>query len=102
MSINTVITFTQTQAAQFVDLTQQMLMAIQSLSSQLLQGMSATNSVLDSGGMKISPDNFAHSFTYNSDGTIATDYFTNGVNTWTQSFTYANGQLTGVSQWARS
>jgi hypothetical protein len=57
---------------------------------------------LDSGGGIIAPDNYAHVFTYNGDGTVLTDAFTDGVSTWTQTFTYADGRLTAISKWVKS
>lgn len=58
--------------------------------------------VVDSSGSSINPDNYAHTYTYNADGTLATDAFTDGTNTWTQTFTYTSGKLTGVSAWVKA
>jgi len=57
---------------------------------------------VDSAGNVIHPDNYAHVLTYNGDGTVATDAFTDGTNTWTQTYTYTTGNLTGVSKWVKS
>jgi YD repeat-containing protein len=58
--------------------------------------------VVDSSGGSINPDSFAHTLAYNSDGTLATDSFTDGSATWTQTFTYTSGKLTGVSAWVKA
>lgn len=58
--------------------------------------------VVDSSGNSINPDNYPHTLTYNTDGTLATDAFTDGANTWTQTFTYTSGKLTGVSAWVKA
>jgi hypothetical protein len=57
---------------------------------------------LDNTGQLISPDNYTQNFTYNADGSLATVWFTDGVNTWTQTNTWTNGNLTQVSNWVRS
>lgn len=49
-----------------------------------------------------SPDEYAHVLTYNADSTLATDSFTDGVNTWTQTYTYTGGLVTGISKWVRA
>lgn len=56
----------------------------------------------DSTGDVVYPDNFAHVLTYNGDNTLATDAFTDGTNTWTMTFTYTSGNLTGISKWVKS
>lgn len=58
--------------------------------------------VLDGSGNSINPDNYGHAFTYNADGTIATDSFTDGANTWTQTYTWTAGKLAGTSVWVKS
>ncbi|MBB4373306.1 hypothetical protein GGD63_006128 [Bradyrhizobium sp. cir1] len=57
---------------------------------------------LDNTGQAISPDDYTQNLTYNADGTLATVWFTDGVNTWTQTNTWTNGQLTKVSNWVRT
>ncbi|GAB9247216.1 hypothetical protein [Bradyrhizobium diazoefficiens] len=57
---------------------------------------------LDDTGQLISPDNYTQNLTYNADGTLATVWFTDGVNTWTQTNTWTNGNLTKISNWVRS
>lgn len=57
--------------------------------------------VTDSTGAAIYPDNYAHTLTYGADG-VATDAFTDGTNTWTQTFTYTSGNLTSISKWVKS
>lgn len=56
----------------------------------------------DSVGNWVQPDNYAQTFTYNADGTVATISFTDGSNTWTQTFTYSSGNVASVSKWVRS
>lgn len=59
--------------------------------------------LIDSAGMAIRPDDFAHTFTYNADGTLATDAFVDSDgHTRTKTYTYTNGNLTGVSAWVRA
>jgi len=58
--------------------------------------------VADSTGADINPDNYAQTLTYNADGTVATIAFTVAPNTWTQTFTYTNGNLTSISKWVKS
>lgn len=58
--------------------------------------------VVDSSGNSTNPDNYPHSFTYNTDGSLATDSFTDGSSTWTQTFSYnTSGQMSGVSAWVK-
>jgi hypothetical protein len=58
---------------------------------------------VDSAGMAIRPDDFAHTLTYNTDGTLATNFFVDADgHTRTKTYTYTNGQLTGISAWVRS
>lgn len=59
-------------------------------------------SEVDSTGAPVVPDSYAQSLTYNGDNTVATISFTDGANTWTKTFTYTNGNLTGVSVWVKS
>lgn len=56
----------------------------------------------DDQGNLIYPDNYTQSLTYDEDGLLTTISFTDGVTTWTQTFTYETGRLTGISVWARS
>jgi hypothetical protein len=58
--------------------------------------------VKDSAGDIIFPDDFAQTLTYNADGTVATISFTDTTNTWTQTFTYTTGKVTGISKWVKS
>jgi hypothetical protein len=48
------------------------------------------------------PDSLAWSATYNGDATIATETVTNGVNTWTRTYTYTTGNLTGRTVWVKA
>lgn len=46
-------------------------------------------------------DSLSHSFTRNTDGTLATDTVVfNGI-TYVQSYTYTSGAVTGISQWVK-
>ncbi|WP_426615722.1 hypothetical protein [Bradyrhizobium sp. McL0616] len=58
--------------------------------------------MLDNTGQTVSPDNYTQNFTYNADGTMATVRFTDGSNTWTQTYSYSAGQLASVTNWVRS
>ena len=58
--------------------------------------------VVDSTGAYFNPDNLAQTLTYNGDGTVATIAATDGANTWTQTFTYTSGNLTGISKWVKA
>jgi hypothetical protein len=62
----------------------------------------AASQRLDNTGQVVSPDNYTQNLTYNLDGTLATVWFTDGSNTWTQTNTWTNGALTKVSNWVRS
>lgn len=57
---------------------------------------------IDSMGGICLPDRYAQSLTYNGDGTVNTISFTDGTHTWTQTFTYTNGKVTGISAWVKS
>lgn len=65
-------------------------------------GVGVLVSVLDSTGALVNIDSMAQTLTYNGDGTVATIAATNGTNTWTQTFTYTAGVVTGISQWVKS
>lgn len=62
----------------------------------------SAGAILDDTGAAIVPDNYAQTLTYNGDGTVNTVSFTDGTNTWTQTFTYTAGKVTGISTWVRS
>ncbi|MCW5141071.1 hypothetical protein [Burkholderia cenocepacia] len=51
---------------------------------------------------QVDPTACAHTYTWNADGTLATDSFTHGHHTWTKTYTYADGQLVGESVWVQS
>jgi hypothetical protein len=71
------------------------------LSNEDKQALDAL-AVRDSTGGVINPDNYAQTLTYNGDGTVATISFTDGTNTWTQTFTYTSGKVSGISAWVKS
>ena len=58
--------------------------------------------VVDSSGEPIVPDSYAQTITYNGDDTVNTISFTDGVNIWTQTFSYTSGLVTGISTWVKS
>lgn len=58
--------------------------------------------VIDSSGSTIFPESHAQTLTYNADGTVNTISFTDGAHTWTQTFTYTSGNVTGISAWVKS
>lgn len=47
----------------------------------------------------IDPGTMPHVYTWNGDGTIATDSCTNGTHTWLKTYTYASGKLTNETKW---
>ncbi|MBR0764135.1 hypothetical protein [Bradyrhizobium japonicum] len=58
--------------------------------------------LLDNTGAVINPNNYPQNLTYNADGTLWKITFTDGVNTWTQTNTWTDGNLTRVSNWVRT
>jgi len=56
----------------------------------------------DSAGNVVFPDDFNKTLTYNGDGTVNTISFTDGTNTWTQTFAYTNGKVTTDPRWVRT
>ncbi|WP_256807157.1 hypothetical protein [Bradyrhizobium sp. Bra64] len=59
-------------------------------------------SVQDNTGRWINPDSYIQHLTYNADGNLATVWFSDGVQTWTQTLTYVAGQLSSISNWVVS
>lgn len=57
--------------------------------------------VMDAAGELIAPDSWPHAYDYNVDGTINYDSITDGTSTWRQTYSYAAGELTGVSAWVK-
>jgi hypothetical protein len=59
--------------------------------------------VLDSGGVPFSPESSAHAYTYNGDGTLATDTATgtDGV-VRIKTYTYTAGNVTAETKWTRT
>jgi hypothetical protein len=57
--------------------------------------------IVDSAGEEFDLDSSAHTYTYNEDGTLATDLAFDGVHQYLQTYTYENSQLTYKSQWVR-
>ena len=49
----------------------------------------------------VDPDGMDHRYTYNGDGTVATDTCTDGNHTWVKTYTYTAGQLTHETVWVR-
>jgi len=64
--------------------------------------VTTSGGVLDSAGGPINPDNYAQVLTYNADNTVNTIAFTDGVSTWTQTFTHTAGNVTNVSKWVKT
>lgn len=49
----------------------------------------------------VETENVQHAYTFNADGTLATDQITvNGI-TMTKTYSYANGVLSGESAWVK-
>jgi hypothetical protein len=57
--------------------------------------------IVDSRGEEFDLDSSAHTYTYNEDGTLATDTAFDGVHLYLQTYTYENSQLLAKSQWVR-
>jgi hypothetical protein len=55
----------------------------------------------DSSGNWIDVDAASHAYTYNPDGTLATDTASNGPDTWVKTYTYTAGNLTGETKWVK-
>jgi hypothetical protein len=47
------------------------------------------------------PDEANDTLAYNSDGTLNTITRTLGPDTWVETYTYTNGQLTNISGWVK-
>lgn len=47
------------------------------------------------------PDSLAQTLAYDEEGNLSTVLATDGVNTWVQTYTYANGLLTNISAWVK-
>lgn len=69
--------------------------------ASLVSLLNAT-AVRDNLGNVIQPANYAHTITYNPDGSIATEFFVAGGNTYTKTFTWTSGNLISESGWVRS
>ncbi|WP_334004322.1 hypothetical protein [Burkholderia cepacia] len=52
-------------------------------------------------GAWLESDSLAHVYTYNPDGTIATDTVTHGTSSWIKTYSYANGRITGETAWVK-
>lgn len=46
-------------------------------------------------------ESLPQTFTYDDDGNLETITATDGTNTWVQTFTYEDGNLTAVSAWVK-
>lgn len=81
----------------------------------IIAGSMAADGTVTEGGVAVAPgvdstglplpanfDNLQRNFTYNGDNTVATEYRTDGVNTWTKTYTYVSGNVTAISQWVKS
>ncbi|NIF39541.1 hypothetical protein F3J14_01195 [Burkholderia sp. Tr-862] len=53
------------------------------------------------GGTWLDSDSLAHVYTWNADGTIATDTATYGTSSWTKTYSYENGLLTAETAWVK-
>lgn len=47
------------------------------------------------------PDSLPHTYTYNGDGTLATDSVTFGAAVFVKTYTYTSGKVTGESAWVK-
>ncbi len=57
--------------------------------------------IVDSNGEEFDLDSSAHTYTYNTDGNIATDTAFDGIHEYVQTYTYESSQLLNKSQWVR-
>lgn len=46
-------------------------------------------------------DSMQHGYTFNADGTLATETVTDGANTWKKTYTYTSGNLTNETMWVK-
>jgi hypothetical protein len=58
-------------------------------------------SYIGSDGVIIPVDSLAASYTYNTDGTLATSTVVFNGNTYIQSYSYVSGRVSAVSQWVK-
>lgn len=58
--------------------------------------------IQDDQGNYINPAAWPQSYTYDGSGNLETISFTDGTFTWTKTFTYSAGNMTGESGWVRS
>lgn len=58
-------------------------------------------SEFDSTGKPVNPDRYDMNMTYSA-GIMQTQWFTDGVNTWTKTYTYSGGDLVKISRWVRT
>ena len=47
----------------------------------------------------VDTDDLPHTYTYNGDGTLATDSVTDGTYTWVKTYLYTSGNMTSESVW---
>lgn len=69
------------------------------VNGELVENSGEFASIIASDGSVVPIDQYAHTLTYNTDGTLATISFTDGTKTFTRTYTYTGGNLTGVSAW---
>jgi YD repeat-containing protein len=55
----------------------------------------------DSTDAIVNPDSWTHALAYDGEGNLSTDTATDGIDTWVQTFTYTDGELTAVSAWVK-
>lgn len=64
--------------------------------------MSGVTAVYDStSNQVVYPDSWPHIYAYNADGKINYDSITDGVSTWRQTYSYADGKMVGLSAWVK-
>lgn len=77
-------------------------LATKDLGNRVHTLLTQAGAIVDSAGGIVNPDDFAQTLTRNADGTVNTIAFTDGTNTWTMTFSYTSGQVTGISKWVKS
>lgn len=60
-----------------------------------------TADVIGSDGTILDMGSWAHTFSYNTDGTIALEQVTNSADIWRQTWTWSSGNLTALSAWVK-
>lgn len=64
--------------------------------------VSSRSIIVDSSGSRnVDVSSLPHTYTYNGDGTLATDSVTDGTLTWVKTYGYTSGKLTSETAWVK-